>query len=169
MATYIETVQHQQSLILDGVQRMMDLRYYIAWMAKAKNGSVPADEATAMWNDACKMPGAVTDKLGPNPKFQNRVSIKTADLVIDRDAHVRTQGVEYKGKEIKNATQEDVDKLEARMLKGAVTKSTAARSRNDLAKAFVSASAASQLSGTGERELFSGAGFAAQACPDVED
>jgi hypothetical protein len=166
IATYIETVRHEQQLLLDGVARMMDKRSYIAWMAKPKNGCLPADEAAAKWLELYNSGTAVTDSSGPVAKYKDRVAVHVADEVRNRDAYIRSQGVEYKGKEIKNASQEDIDKLEARMAKGSVTKSTVARGRLEMSKAMVAAAAASQHAG--EREVFSGVGLVAQVCPDVK-
>ncbi len=84
-----------------------------------------------------------------------------------RDAHIRSQGVSYRGKDVKAATQEDIDKLEAKMLKGGITKATSARTRVDLGQAMVSAAAASSGDG-GDREIFQGVGLAAQQVPDIK-
>jgi hypothetical protein len=88
-------------------------------------------------------------------------------MVTFRDAHIRSQGARYLGKEIKNASQEDIDKLEARLAKDRVTKATSARSRQDMAATMVSAAAASSQA-SGDREVFHGVGLVAQSVPDIK-
>jgi hypothetical protein len=92
-------------------------------------------------------------------------------MVTFRDAHIRSHGYTVRGKEIKNASQDDIDKLEARMGKGLSTKATSSRSRHDLGKALTAAAAASSEAGLGgfDREIFGGVGLSAQCVPDVKE
>ncbi len=87
------------------------------------------DEAKALWHSMLNDPKAISDKRGPSKKFQDRVAVCKADMVIKRDAQIKSQGIECRSKETKGARQEDIDKLEAWLSKGPTVKSTASRSR----------------------------------------
>jgi hypothetical protein len=114
-------------------------------------------------------PKAITDKKGSSKKFSTRVAIVKADYVITRDAHIRSQGVDYRHKEIKAPKQEDIDKLEARVANGQQTvKSASSRGRLEIGKSFVDAAAACAEAG-GDRDLFSSVGLTAQVVPNVQD
>ena len=60
------------------------------------------------------------DELGPSVKYKKRVAIKKTDLVRLQDSFVRTQGYSCKEPEKKKATQEDIDKMDAKMQKGSL-------------------------------------------------
>jgi hypothetical protein len=145
---------------------MMDKRTYVHFMGKPRCGCQAPEEAAAAWELLLADPSSTTDTKGPAPKYRDRVAVLYADEIIHRDAHIRSQGAEYRGKEIKNASQADVDGLEARMSQGKATKAAGSRTRLQLSKAFASAAAASELAG--ERDVFSGTGLAAQSCPNVK-
>ncbi len=91
-------------------------------------------------------------------------------MIIFRDAHIRSSGYTLKGKDVKAPTQDDVDKLEARVTKGNLLKGTSSRSRHEVSKAMVAAAAASSEAGmTGfDREIFGGVGLAAMSLPNVK-
>jgi hypothetical protein len=141
---------------------------YRSWMSKPKNGSLPSDEADASWEQLHSAPGSVVDKLGLTAKFRDRVGVRTKDLVIQRDLFSRGQVVQNRGKEIKNASQEDLDKQEAKLSKGMSWQASTARSRDELAQSFAAARAASASSG-GEIGAFTRVGHVAQALSDVKD
>ena len=76
-------ITQDTSVTMDGVgvYEMMHKAHYIAWMAKPKNGMVDADTAAQQWQQHYDKLGAITDFLGPNAKYNERVAIKKSDLV----------------------------------------------------------------------------------------
>ena len=134
---YIEERRLESAVIFDGVMEMMSEQMYVAWMAKPKNGGMDPLEAAAEWKTLFSAPGAITDDLGKNPKYKERVAIKKTDLVKFRDASVRSRAYIVKDKEQKKATQADIDKAEARLSKDASFLSTNVRGRVDQAAAMV--------------------------------
>ena len=115
IAQYQEEVRQETAVILDGVYEMMHLAHFIYWAGKPKNGSMPPDEAKEKWWAYYEEPDAIIDELGPNKKYSKRVAIKKADLVKFRDAQITSKGYTMKDKEIKKASQEDMDKLDKKM------------------------------------------------------
>ena len=101
IAQYIEERRQESSIIMDGVYEMMTERAYVAWMAKPKNGCMDPQEVAAQWKEEYSTPKAVTDNLGTNPKWKQRVAIKKADELRLRDAQIAARGYQLKGKEEK--------------------------------------------------------------------
>ena len=161
---YREERRQESSTLLDGVAEMMSELAYISWMAKPKNGCVDALEASARWKDLFNAPGAITDSKGPTEKYKNRVAVHKADLVTQRDANIHSQGYVAAEKEIRKGSQEDIDRMEARLAKETMFKATNSRSRTDQALSMAKASLAS--GGTG---AWSDSGKSAAMIGDVRD
>ena len=161
---YREERRQESSTLLDGVAEMMSELAYISWMAKPKNGCVDALEASARWKDLFNAPGAITDSKGPTEKYKNRVAVHKADLVTQRDANIHSQGYVAAEKEIRKGSQEDIDRMEARLAKETMFKATNSRSRTDQALSMAKASLAS--GGTG---AWSDNGKSAAMIGDVRD
>ena len=111
-------MKQETAILLDGVYEMMHKAHYVAWMGKPKNGMVDADTAAQQWLDHYNKPDAITDLLGPNAKYKERVAIKKSDLVKFRDAQIKTQGYKMKEAEKKKASKEDIDKADDKMQRG---------------------------------------------------
>ena len=141
---YIEERRNESSVLLDGIQEMMDERHFMVWMAKPKNGCKDALEASAEWHKKCAAPGAIIDYKGPCEKYRKRVAIQVKDLVINRDAHIRSQGYVVKDKEVKKGDQAAIDKAEARLFKEQEFTASSARNKQDLAASMVAAAASSK-------------------------
>ena len=146
---YIEERRQETAVLYDGVQEMMNELAFVAWMGKAKNGSMNPVEASALFKKKCIEPGAIVDEKGNHEKFRKRVAVLKADLVTNRDAAIQSQGYVGRDKEIRKGGQADVDRLEARLGKESLMQASSARTRNDMASAMVSAAASAASSGTG--------------------
>ena len=149
MLQYIEERRQESAVLYGGVQEMMNELAFVAWMGKAKNGSMNPVEASTLFKKKCSEPGAIVDEKGNHEKFRTRVAVLKADLVTSRDASIHAQGYVGKDKEIRKGSQADVDRLEARLGKESVMQASSARTRNDMASAMVSAAASAASSGTG--------------------
>ena len=78
---YEEELDQGTAIIVDGVCEMMHKAHCVAWVGKPKNGMVDADIAARQWSDHCSKPDAITDIIGPNAKYKERVAINKSDLV----------------------------------------------------------------------------------------
>jgi hypothetical protein len=114
------------------------------------------------------LPKAVTDKRGPTDKFRERVGVKTKDTITYRDFSSRGQVVQNRGKEIKGAKPEDLDRQEALLAKGSQWSASTARSRAEMGVSLMTARAASEEGG-GEIGAFTRVGMAAQNIPDIKE
>lgn len=142
---------------------MMDIRQFCSWMAKPKNGSMDADDAKAKFNALCAETNSVIDESGSWEKNRLRVGVRKADVVIHRDQEVRGRAFQMKDKDIKNATAEDIDKLESRVQRGSSARGASALSRAELAKAMIKGSQAAQGTNDLGPNVFAGGGFSAEA------
>ena len=170
---YEEEVKQETAIIVDGVMEMMHKAHYIAWMGKAKNGMVDADTAAQQWLELYNKPGAITDLLGPNAKYKERVAIKKSDLVKFRDSHIKGQGYKMKELEKKKASKEDIDKADDKMQKGFQFQqgSSSDRTAMDTARHVASARAAAAMGSGADfgASAFSEGGRAAQAAPAIRE
>ena len=57
IAQYKEEVRQERNIITEGIMEMMHKQHYVAWAGKAKNGSVPAEEAAEKWTTLYNAPG----------------------------------------------------------------------------------------------------------------
>ena len=106
-------------MLLDGVLEWMNLPHFCEFMSKPRNGKMSEVTATALSWKKYKAPGALTDEGSDIEGFgPERVLHKKKDLVTMRDLHAKAQMYDTSGGLKKNATQEDIDKLDARMNKG---------------------------------------------------
>ena len=84
-------------------------------MSKAKNrppSGIPAAEATIEFDKRVNDDeDAVVDYCGTHKGFEARVGVVVATQIIDRKETRETQSYQIKDKEIKKATQSDIDKL----------------------------------------------------------
>mgnify|MGYP001813951621 CR=1 FL=1 len=160
---YIEERRQEQAVLLDGVLEMMTERAFVVWMAKPKNGCMDPEEAKREWKKKLDAPGAIVDEKGPNARYCQRVAVNKADLVVFRDASIKSQGYVGKDKEVKKASQEDVDRAEARLSKDPTLAASSARSSTDQAASLVAAAAA------GDDGAFSSEGKAAMQLGDIKD
>lgn len=136
---YIEYVRQEELLIKDEEYEMMDLRRWIAWHGKQKNGSMDPEEARALFFTTLEQPDTMSDELGPSEKYRTRIAKKVRDVIIKRDQELRGRGYDLKEKDVKKATTEDIDKAESRVQRGSVARGASAQTRNELAQAMVKA------------------------------
>lgn len=144
--TYIEYVRQEELLIKDAEYEMMDLRKWIAWHGKQKNGSMEVEEARALFYTTLEQPDTMSDELGPSEKYRTRIAKKVRDVIIKRDQELRGRGYDLKEKDVKKATKEDIDRAESRVQRGSVARGAAAKTRDELAQTMVKAGAHSALS-----------------------
>eukprot|EP00959_Pyramimonas_sp_CCMP1952_P102175 2137252-Pyramimonas_sp.AAC.1 len=155
----------------EGVYEMMHKGHFVHRVGKPKNGCMDAETAGMEWQKKYDSPDAITDMLGPNPKFAQRVAIKEADLVRIQDSQIKSQGYTLADAEKKKATEEDIKKADHQMQgvskyqKGA----SGARSHMDMAKAMMDAKAVAASSGSADVAAFSHDGKAAQVVPNLQD
>ena len=142
--TYIEYVRQQELLIKDEQYEMIDLRRWITWHGKHKNGSMEVEEARALFYTTLEQPDTMTDELGPTEKYRTRIAKKVRDMIIKRDQELRGRGYDLKEKDVKKATKEDMDQAESRVQRGSVARGAAAKTRDELAQAMVKAGTRTQ-------------------------
>ena len=75
----------------------------------------PYDPSTANFWVLYRDDSKITDDDGPTKELRERVAVKTADLMINREADVHAQVVRANSKPIKNATDEDIAKAESNL------------------------------------------------------
>lgn len=146
---YVEYCRQEELLIKDTEMEMMDLRQFVAWQGKAKNGAMDAEEARTLFFQLLEQPMTITDELGAHERYRSRIAVKRRDVIIRREQEVRGRGYDLKEKEVKKATVDDVDKAESRVQRGSVVRGASALSRDDLAQAMVKAGGALAGSGSG--------------------
>lgn len=135
--TYIEYVRQEELVIKDEQYEMMDLRKWIVWHGKHKNGAMEVEEARALFYTTLKEPDTMTDELGPSEKYRTRIAKKVRDMIIKRDQELRGRGYDLKEKDVKKATKQDIDQAESRVQRGSVARGAAAKTRDDFAQAMV--------------------------------
>ncbi|CAK0826858.1 unnamed protein product, partial [Prorocentrum cordatum] len=172
IATYLEEIRQEQSVIYDGISEMMSLPHFVSWMGKPKNGSMDPQEAAAKWQKLYNTPGAITDKLGHVEKHPERVAVKKSDIITNRDAYINAQTLQLKGDRYATAaqprgsgSQEDIDKMAFSLREGPKATVTANEGRAALAKRLVNAKSAAIIGG-GDG-AFSESGRAAVEIGDV--
>lgn len=101
IAKWVEEIRQEQQVLTDGVYELMDLRTYIHYMAKPKNGALEAVQSTSKWEAAFLLPEAISDSLGPCDMYRRRVGIKVKDLVTIRHAEISSRGLQTQDKEKK--------------------------------------------------------------------
>ena len=70
---YRKELQMEKAIIRDGIYEMMSEIAFQHWAAKPKNGGLAPADASAKWREKHDKPGAVTDLLGENPKYPQRL------------------------------------------------------------------------------------------------
>ena len=110
-----ETCQ-ESAVLTDGVYEMIDLRIYWHHMAQHKNGSIEVSDSIIKSRELCEHPKAILDNIGPIRKYIRRCAIKVKYLITIRDAKIESRGIRSSEAELKNATQEDVEKLQSRLI-----------------------------------------------------
>ena len=104
---YLDYQRQAELTMRDAVYDMMDIGWYIAWMAKPKNGSLTADEAKASFASLSSREEAVVDKKGKWDHNPLRVAVHKNDTVTFRDQEVRGRGYEARGQEVKKPEEQD--------------------------------------------------------------
>ena len=77
----------------------------LTFSGQVRQKTADAAEATQIWNDKYKAPGAVTDILGPKPKLAKRVAIRIKDLVVNNNQEERVKSYTVSDGAKKKATQ----------------------------------------------------------------
>ena len=113
IAKYREEIKQEKALLLDGLYEMFSLFGYQKFMQDHEG--LDREHSKTMWLRAKEKPEAITDQLGPNPRFKDRVAMKKADVITVRDGFVRTQGYVMDGVTKKAANQADIDKFDLQM------------------------------------------------------
>lgn len=127
---------------------MMHLKAYQYWITKSKNGAIDDEQSKDMFEELWNNLVPCRDCLGPTPKLARRDAVKKADMVTLRDAQILSRGYKVSEKEKRNATQVDLDKMDARLARGAgKLGANAMRSRLDSAQGMVAGAAASSVGG----------------------
>ena len=67
---HLEELKQEQSVLFDGKYEMMTMRAYIAWKAKAKNGSLDPQSAAEDFRRLVADPRSHTDNLGDDPRYR---------------------------------------------------------------------------------------------------
>ena len=99
----------------------------------------------------------------------DRVAMKKGDFVTIRNAQIKSKGYQVKDKEKKQASKEDLDKLDAKMNKSTFKLGThASRDGMDIARSLNAATAAAAAAGSGG-SAFGDCGQLAGAIPDITD
>ncbi|CAK0873509.1 unnamed protein product, partial [Prorocentrum cordatum] len=142
---YRKELQMEKAIIKDGIYEMMSEIAFQHWAGKPKNGGLGPAEASAKWRERYDKPGAVTDLLGENPKYAQRVAIKVKDLLVDRLAKRELEAASFLDKQVTNATEEDqkkaLNRLEnARLGEASELAGLGSSKMLDVAKQFAAAS-----------------------------
>eukprot|EP00974_Lingulodinium_polyedra_P096205 9326169-Lingulodinium_polyedra.AAC.1 len=106
--------------------------------------------------------------LGPNAKLARRVAIRTKDVLTLRDLQERSKITRCSEREQRKASQQDIDKLEARVSREAQFKGSAALDAMEQARQIVTGVASSRAAG-GPGSAFSSDGKAAAALGQLKD
>ena len=139
-------------------------------MGKPEQGSWEWEAASVDWKRMHAEKGATRDNLGKckDNRYTKRVAVKVKDLIRISDREVRQRGFQKKGKEIKNASQDDLDKLEHQIQQNDLMKGSVASTFGDLAKSLAVARGSSA---DGDIDAvttaFSADGNAMMSCPDL--
>ena len=155
---YLEYCRQEEIIMRDGVHEMMDIREYMSWMAKAKNGALDALTSSAKFNEKFEEPHATTDEDGDWSKDRRRVMVKKKTVATFRDQEVRGRQYEMRDKESKDCSQEQIDRLEGRVQRGSTARGASAQSRAETARTMLRTASAS--SGMGADGSFSEQGRA---------
>ena len=75
---------------------MMDMRTYIHWMAKPKNGALEHQVAERKWHELCQAPGAIIDFKGPEERLRQRVWVHKKGKIVFRDQDRVSRGAVLK-------------------------------------------------------------------------
>ena len=118
VAQYISEVRQAEQLLVDGVYEMLNIVAYEKFKGLPENGGLDAEEARAQFHNLVKDPSNISDLLGPTPKLARRVAVKVKDVITVRDLQEKARIIRGQDKDIKNPSQENIDKLHDRLQRG---------------------------------------------------
>ena len=167
IAYYKEEVRQTSGTYFDAEMEMLSLLAYQKWVAAPENGGYDPEEATARWTEFRDAPDAICDDQGPR-KYKTRVAIKVRDVVRIRDGQERNKIITAREKEVRKASQQDVDALELRLQRDSSWKGSCAVSRAEEARRLAESRIAAVAAGSGDG-AFSSDGKASLALGDVRE
>jgi hypothetical protein len=167
IANYREEVRQTSGTYFDAEMEMLNLLAYQKWVALPENGGYDPEEAKARWIEFRDAPNAICDDQGPK-KYKTRVAIKVRDVVKIRDGQERNKIITACEKDVRKASQQDVDALELRLQRDSSWKGSCAVSRAEEARRLAESRIAAVAAGS-EDGAFSSDGKASLVLGDVTE